>query len=182
MIGPLASALFYVDTYVGDSVQGGSDVKRRSKRFKWNPEYDELAVDAGVILAVRSRSHPRTEFGVLARVFPGIPYNSARTRVHKLLNANPAYCKRLEKVWSDLWLRYRGTNELPDPNPNDLKDFDILAHIKFLRSNVDKTAMYVAHSVDRQNTDSCCSVAWRILISLPSDCLVRSMLLRIFLL
>lgn len=39
-------------------------------------------------------------------------------------------------------MRYRGTAELPDEDPSSLSNFDLVAHLKFLRSHVDKTALY----------------------------------------
>jgi hypothetical protein len=53
-----------------------------------------------------------------------------------------AYLLRLEDHWHELWLRYRGTELLPDSDHLSLK-FDLVAHIEFLRRHIDKNALFV---------------------------------------
>jgi hypothetical protein len=48
---------------------------------------------------------------------------------------------RLEASWSELWLQYRGTELLPDPNPYSISDWPVVAHIEFLRKHIDKGAL-----------------------------------------
>ena len=83
------------------------------------------------------------DWSALEQVFPAIPRNSVRQRI-VFLREQPgaeAYLKRLEDRWYELWVKYRGTPELPDEDPSSLSDFDAIAHIKFLRRHVDKNAL-----------------------------------------
>lgn len=52
-----------------------------------------------------------------------------------------AYLQRLENTWHDLWLRHRGTVDLPDEAPYSPVNFDIKKHVEFLRTHIDKDAM-----------------------------------------
>ena len=54
-----------------------------------------------------------------------------------------AYLQRLEDAWYNLWMRHRGTPQLPDPNPKSVTDFDLVAHLMFLRAYIDKPSLYV---------------------------------------
>lgn len=83
-------------------------------------------------------------------MFPGAERNSVRNKIHRLLSVSEAYALRLEKAWTELWIAHRGTGELPDEDPNNLKEFDILAHIAFLRRHVDKNALYVHSSIQME--------------------------------
>lgn len=53
------------------------------------------------------------------------------------------YLKRLEDAWYDLWSQHRGTEDLPDDDPQSPSNFDLVKHVKFLRRHIDKNAMYV---------------------------------------
>ncbi|KAG9096321.1 hypothetical protein FS749_008741 [Ceratobasidium sp. UAMH 11750] len=118
-----------------------SDTRRR--RFPWNPEYDELARDAGAIIRVRCRSK-RMDWSALEQVFPGVQRNSVRQRITSLgtLPGASEYYRRLDDAWAVLWLQHRGSEALPDPNPENLSDFDLPAHVTFLREHIDKTALH----------------------------------------
>ena len=62
------------------------------------------------------------------------------------LRENPGtdvYLKRLEDCWNDLWMKHRGTPYLPDVDWHSTTNFDLVAHIDFLRRYIDKVAMYV---------------------------------------
>ncbi|KAI0274891.1 hypothetical protein BC834DRAFT_850125 [Gloeopeniophorella convolvens] len=118
----------------------------RRSRFLWNKEYDELAQDASVILRARARElGGRMDWTVLRQVFPAVPRNSVRQRIsnQREVQSNGVYLKRLEDQWHRLWLQYRGTEHLPDPNPQSQTDFDLVKHLHFLRSFVDKNALRV---------------------------------------
>ena len=54
-----------------------------------------------------------------------------------------AYLKRLEDKWYEVWIKHRGTPELPDDDPDSTWNFDLAAHITFLRAHIDKNALYV---------------------------------------
>lgn len=119
--------------------------KYRRHRFQWDNDYEELARDASVIIKVRCRDLPRLELTALDQVFPSVPRNTVRQRLVHIRDTpgNEAYLKRLEEKWSDLWSRYRGTDILPDDDPQSASNFDLPKHIEFLRSHIDKNALRV---------------------------------------
>ena len=57
-----------------------------------------------------------------------------------------AYLQRLEDAWYNLWMRHRGTPQLPDPNPKSMTNFDLVAHMTFLRVHIDKPSLCVISS------------------------------------
>ncbi|TFY76774.1 hypothetical protein EWM64_g7235, partial [Hericium alpestre] len=114
----------------------------RRHRFQWNREYDELARDACVIVRARCRGG-RKDWSALAQVFPGLLPNSVRQHFVQLTVGSETYLKRLEDRWYDLWLQHRGSEALPDPNPESPSDFDLAAHVEFLRRHIDKNALRV---------------------------------------
>lgn len=81
----------------------------------------------------------------MEQIFPAVPRNSVRQRlVHlKETPGTETYLARLEEKWYDVWVQHRGTEELPDSDPESATNFDLAAHIKFLRKHVDKNAMSV---------------------------------------
>ena len=83
----------------------------------------------------------------MEQIFPAVPRNSVRQRlVHlKETPGTETYLTRLEEKWYDVWVQYRGTEALPDPDPASATNFDLAAHIKFLRKYIDKNAMYASH-------------------------------------
>lgn len=120
--------------------------KKRRNRFKWNPDFDELAKDASVIIKARCRSGQRMDWSAITQVFPVLAQNSVRQRMDGLTKDSPptrAYLQRLEDAWYNLWTRHRGTPQLPDPNPKSMTDFDLIAHLTFLRAHVDKPSLWV---------------------------------------
>ncbi|PCH33343.1 hypothetical protein WOLCODRAFT_159996 [Wolfiporia cocos MD-104 SS10] len=133
----------------GKEPSKGDDAARsgpaRRHRFQWNRDFDELARDAYAIIKARCRSLGRIDFGALEQVFLAIPRNSVRQRVAHLKETPSAetYMQRLEDKWHDLWLQHRGTALLPDNDPQSPTNFDIVAHIEFLRAHVDKNALRV---------------------------------------
>ena len=81
----------------------------------------------------------------MEQVFLKVPRNSVRQRlVHlKDVPGTEAYLDRLEDKWYDLWVQHRGTESLPDPDPESATNFDLVAHLNFLRKHIDKNAMFV---------------------------------------
>lgn len=120
------------------------DVKlKRRKRFQWTSEDDELARDTYIILNSRCRSHHRIVWSAAKQVFPSIRRDSVRTRMY-ILEKQPGakqYLQRLENCWHELWMKHRGSTELPDKYPNDPTNFDLMAHVAFLRKYIDKNAL-----------------------------------------
>ncbi|CAE6468822.1 unnamed protein product [Rhizoctonia solani] len=117
-----------------------SDARRR--RFPWNAEYDELARDAGAIIRVRCYGK-RIDWSALEQVFPGVQRSCVRQRISSLesLPGASMYYRRLDAAWASVYQQHRGSNALPDPNPDSVKDFDLPAYITFLRKNVNKVAL-----------------------------------------
>lgn len=52
-----------------------------------------------------------------------------------------SYLNRLEDRWHHLWVKYRGTEFLPDANEDSATKFDLPLHIGFLRRHIDKNAL-----------------------------------------
>ena len=52
-----------------------------------------------------------------------------------------AYLQRLQNEWTLLWEKKRGTVELPDDDPRDPVEFDLVKHVEYLRTHINKTAM-----------------------------------------
>ncbi|KAF8973687.1 hypothetical protein BDZ97DRAFT_1900484 [Flammula alnicola] len=124
----------------------------RRHRFQWNPDFDELARDASVIIRARCRNLPRLDWAAFEQVFPSVPRNTVRQRLSHIKETpgNEAYLRRLEDTWYDLWLTHKGTPELPDDNDRSTSDFDLIKHIEFLRTHIDKNALRVglAHTTE----------------------------------
>ncbi|KAI0757275.1 hypothetical protein C8Q80DRAFT_1132805 [Daedaleopsis nitida] len=133
---------------------GETDTKPRRNRFLWTAPFDELAKDASVIIKARCRGPTRLHWGALEQVFPGVPINSVRQHlVHlKEVPGVEAYLTRLEDKWYDLWVQHRGTEALPDPDPESATNFDLATHVKFLRRHVDKNAVRIGFVEVHSNT------------------------------
>ncbi|KAI0320447.1 hypothetical protein OF83DRAFT_1213502 [Amylostereum chailletii] len=121
-----------------------SESSKKRHRFLWNRDFDELAMDASVIVRARCKD-TRVDLSALDQVFPAVPRNSVRQR-YLALREHPgaeAYLKRLEDRWNTLWIQHRGTDRLPDPDPTSTTNFDLRKHIEFLRQHIDKNALRV---------------------------------------
>ena len=93
------------------------------------------------------------DWSPVTQVFPVLGQNSIRQRMDNLTKDSPptkAYLQRLEDAWYDLWVRHRGTPQLPDPNPKSVTDFDLALHLTFLRAHIDKPSLCVTSSVFRR--------------------------------
>lgn len=115
----------------------------RRHRFQWNPDFDELARDAAAIIRARCRNLSRLDWAAFEQVFPSVPRNTVRQRLSHIKETpgNEAYLRRLEDTWYDLWIIHKGTPELPDDNDRSPSDFDLIKHIEFLRTHIDKHAL-----------------------------------------
>ncbi|KAF8203137.1 hypothetical protein BJ912DRAFT_1018924 [Pholiota molesta] len=124
----------------------------RRHRFQWNPDFDELARDASAIIRARCRNLSRLDWAAFEQVFPSVPRNTVRQRLSHIKETpgNEAYLRRLEDTWYDLWVAHKGTPELPDDNDRSPSDFDLIKHIEFLRTHIDKHALRVglAHATE----------------------------------
>ncbi|KAF7306563.1 B-block-TFIIIC domain-containing protein [Mycena indigotica] len=118
-------------------------------RFHWNKDYDELLKDAYVIANSRCRTRGKIDYGIVKQVFPAVPKGTIRARVRSLKDATTtaAYLVRLEDHWHQIWVKYRGSKWLPDDDIRS-SDFNVIQHIEFLRSHVDKNAIRVGFSED----------------------------------
>ena len=116
--------------------------KTRRKRFQWNRDYDELAMDASAIIRVRCRNL-RLDWGAFEQAFPSVPRNTVRQRLQTLREApgNEAYLKRLEDRWAELWTAQRGSDDLPDSDLESATNFDLVKHLEYLRRHIDKNAL-----------------------------------------
>ncbi|OAX37287.1 hypothetical protein K503DRAFT_866963 [Rhizopogon vinicolor AM-OR11-026] len=124
---------------------------QRRARFHWTREYDELARDASAIVRARCRNGAKLDLSAFDQVFPAVPRSSVRFRLAHLREntGEDVYMKRLEDRWYGIWVQHRGTEHLPDEDPESPSNFDIVNHIEFLRNHVDKNALrvgYVEHT------------------------------------
>jgi hypothetical protein len=85
----------------------------------------------------------KIDLSAFDQVFPAVPRNSVRLRLSHLREntGEEVYMRRLEDQWHDLWIQHRGTEHLPDEDPQSPSNFDIVNHIEFLRKHVDKNAL-----------------------------------------
>lgn len=127
----------------GKETAGIESKKSRRHRFQWTRDYDELARDAAAIIRARCRNASRIDWAAFEQVFPVVPRNNVRQRLAHIREApgNETYMNRLEEKWLELWVQHRGTHELPDDDPQSTSNFDLIAHIVFLRKNIDKNAL-----------------------------------------
>ncbi|CAE6398352.1 unnamed protein product [Rhizoctonia solani] len=124
----------------GNTEKTEGDSRRR--RFPWNIDYDELARDAGAVIRVRCHGK-RIDWSALEQVFPGVQRSCVRQRISSLegLPGASIYYQRLDVAWASIYQQHRGSDALPDPNPDSLKDFDLPAYIAFLREQIDKASL-----------------------------------------
>jgi len=96
-----------------------------------------------VIIRARCRNMPRLDWAAFEQVFPTVPRNTVRQRLSHIKETpgNEAYLRRLEDTWYELWMKYRGTKHLPDGDYQSPSQFDLVKHIEFLRTNIDKNAL-----------------------------------------
>jgi hypothetical protein len=86
------------------------------------------------------------DWSAVTQVFPVLAQNSVRQRVDSLMkDSQPTrtYLQRLEDAWYNLWIRHRGTPQLLDKSPKSMTEFDLIAHITFLRAHIDKPSLCV---------------------------------------
>ncbi|KIR74664.1 hypothetical protein I310_00938 [Cryptococcus deuterogattii CA1014] len=116
--------------------------KNRSKR-KWTIEDDELMLDSEAIIRARSRTNAYKGRAAMSQLYPRITASTFRMRIMKIAGepGKLAYLERLEQAWYELWLKHRGTEELPDENVESSVEFDLKAHIDYLRKHVDKRTL-----------------------------------------
>lgn len=128
----------------------------RRHRFQWNRDYEELARDASVIIRARCRNGVRLDWGAFEQVFPAVPRNSVRQRLAHIRESpgNEAYLTRLEDRWYDLWLEHRGTAVLPDDDLSSATNFNLIRHLEFLRSHIDKNALRVGYAQPQENSNA----------------------------
>ncbi len=80
-------------------------------------------------------------YGALDNVLPAVTSEKIRLRVKSLragTEAQSAYIDRLLVNWKEIAQELRGTEILPDPNPDDPVNFDLLHHVEVLRTKVRK--------------------------------------------
>ena len=82
----------------------------------------------------------------MVQVFPDVGVVTALHRLQKIWiqPGRHAYFERLIDAWYDVWIKYRGTPELPDEHPESIVNFDLKAHVAFLREKVSKQTVYVS--------------------------------------
>lgn len=117
--------------------------QRLPKKY-YSPEQDALLLDAAAVIKVRGMVVGKPPlWQPVARLFPGIPADKLRN--HFLLVAGKSeeqlFHQRLQDAWYQVYLEKR--DEIPDPDPTSMKDFDITHFVRCLRANVDQQALLV---------------------------------------
>ncbi|KAI5477638.1 B-block binding subunit of TFIIIC family protein [Pseudohyphozyma bogoriensis] len=117
----------------------------RLPRDFFNEEQDDLCIDAvAIIYARREHLDARMTFAALGLLFEGIPTTKLRTHYLRTIERRDlkVYAQRLQEAWTRVWEAKRGDPELPDPQPTSMTEFDIAAHVRCLRANVDKKLLH----------------------------------------
>lgn len=83
------------------------------------------------------------DWAAVEQVFPTVARNSVRQRISRLSEepAAETYLRNLEETWYKLWMQHRGTETLPDQNPDSPSEFDLVKHLEFLREHLDKASL-----------------------------------------
>lgn len=117
------------------------DGRRRRKR--WTTESDELLLDCEAILVARAGGRKNTGRSATLQVLPDLSNQVLMNRLKKILElpGQQAYFDKLVSAWTHVWLEYRGTELLPDHNPESVNDLDMVKHLAFMRERVDKAAL-----------------------------------------
>ncbi|KDN43537.1 hypothetical protein K437DRAFT_151138 [Tilletiaria anomala UBC 951] len=116
--------------------------------FQWTPQIDEVLRDCAAILRARhvARGHRRVNWSAIAQVFSHFrnPSMECKRRLEHLQEVHVGeveYLAALQAEWMRVWKKHAGTPALPDDDPRDVVNFDLRAHVLFLRKNVDKDAV-----------------------------------------
>ncbi|WVQ85486.1 hypothetical protein IAT38_007651 [Cryptococcus sp. DSM 104549] len=117
-----------------------SGVARKRVRHKWTPEDDETILECEAIIRARSRGSNYFGRQATQRFYPEVGLQTLRTRLNKILEepGQKGYLVALEKAWFKLWMERRHLPEFPDPDPTNCVDFDIEAHLVYLRQHIDR--------------------------------------------
>ena len=110
-------------------------------RYLFTAPDDETLLDAEAILRVRSGKTAGFSRAAIKRdCFPGVSTAVLTKRFKKVLSlpGKEVYFEGLEQAWQNVWAQYVGTPELPDPNPEDITNFDLAGQISFLRRKINK--------------------------------------------
>lgn len=124
--------------------------KQRLPRNFFNAEQDDLFLDAGAILKARAKhTGGRILWAPLEPLFDGIAADKIRQHYTRLLSKKEEqlYTERLIDAWTQVWNAKRGTQELPDDQPNSMVAFDIAPFVRCLRANIDKTSLCAVPSL-----------------------------------
>ncbi|KAK4704007.1 hypothetical protein P7C70_g2212, partial [Phenoliferia sp. Uapishka_3] len=120
---------------------------QRIPRNFFNDEQNELCLDMVAILKSRAdHLGQRIAYAAMEQLFEGFPAPKLRQFFLRLVQKEEdrAYHERLKDAWSAVWNVKRGTDELPDPEPESMTDFDLAIFLRCLRANVNKQALRMA--------------------------------------
>ena len=101
-----------------------------------------MLLEGEAIIRARWKGRATTKPGrkALDQIFPNVSTQVFLGRLTKLL-ARPgrqAYFDRLVDEFHELWLKHRGTSELPDEKIESPHEFDIKKHIAYLREHIQR--------------------------------------------
>ncbi|GAA5839056.1 hypothetical protein JCM11251_007864 [Rhodosporidiobolus azoricus] len=128
--------------------------KRLPRNF-FSPEQDDLFLDAMAILKVRAkRLGMRIAWGALEQLFKGHLAKNLGVHSKKLIvkPEDAAYHDRLMEAWEAVYEERK--DELDDPNPSSMTQFDIAACVRCLRTHIDKRILRLTLSKPQQLPDA----------------------------
>lgn len=125
-------------------VVADSNLRTTRNRRAWSTEDDDMLVDCEAIIRARSGQGNPSGRPAMLQIFPDVRLPAIWLRLKKVLTDQPgrqSYLERLTEAWSKLWHEKRGTEELPDEYPNSNTEFDLRAHLVYLRQNISKQSL-----------------------------------------
>ncbi|GAA5858602.1 hypothetical protein JCM8547_001385 [Rhodosporidiobolus lusitaniae] len=116
--------------------------QRLPKKF-YTPEQDDLILDAYAVLLARAKlTKQRIGYAALEQLFKGHKAGKLSTHIKRLVKEKPddaAYLERLVAAFVKVYLAKK--EELDDPNPESMTQFDLASFVRCLRDNVDKRVL-----------------------------------------
>lgn len=121
----------------------GDKEKGRRYRHNWNKEEEEMLLDCEAVIRSRGRGSLQRGRSIMKDIFPLIGDQVLRAKVKKLLEppGKAAYYQRLEDAVYNVLQEYQGTDDLPDPTPGSIINFDIRRYVDFVRTKINKALL-----------------------------------------
>ncbi|GMK60020.1 hypothetical protein CspeluHIS016_0902370 [Cutaneotrichosporon spelunceum] len=117
--------------------------KGRRYRHHWTKEEEELILDCEAVIRARARGTQQRGRAAMKEIFPMIGDQVLRAKVKKLLEppGKAAYYQRLEDAVANILDEFKGTDDLPDPNPGSITHFNLKLYVDFARTKINKALL-----------------------------------------